>query len=122
MTILFEFLTLIEEITTHLNQMEQFIVEYEKFIIVNDLNVFTTSEQDTYIDAPHNMSEENLQYARKRVDVLDRVINTRRDQIEDLFKEAWKKENALKKSDPNFKSAIKDKADAFKKIKDRYRN
>ena len=39
-----ELLILAQEIASNMIQMEQFITEYENFIVVNDLNVITTAK------------------------------------------------------------------------------
>lgn len=118
------FLETLQMLTTHMSQMDLFINNFNTLIVDNDVNVISTVDQSIYIDAPNKMPQDKAEDIAKRLNIIDRLISTKREEIDNLFKEAWRLEGSLNKdkSDSSNASLIQKKLEDFQKLNAKYKH
>lgn len=117
--------TLIEvlnNIDSHLSDLDKFITRFENIITKDNVNFHSTADKEILMDVPAKMPDEKMYHIQKQLGIIDRLINTRREEIDNLFKEAWKIEASLNKSNPEYNSVIKEKLAEFNKLKNSYKH
>jgi ABC-type transporter Mla subunit MlaD len=113
---------ILSQINILLPQLSEFLNQFNNIIAENNINVVTDSVGNMSIDAPNSMSDEQTQFVSKKVGVVDRLINTRGEQINQLLEEGMKKDNALKSANPKHHSVILEKLAEFNRLKDSYKH
>lgn len=117
-----ELLNIINEINAILPQISDFIGQFNSIIIDNNVNIITDSEANMFMDVPGNLSEAKAEYVKKRLEIIDRLINTKSDEVEELLKKGSNLESSLKKENPKFESKILTKLTEYNKLKSSYKH
>jgi len=117
-----ELLNLVLQIDAILPQMNDFLNQFHTIILENNINIVTDTESNMFMDIPSNVSEEKTKYLKKKLEILDRLIYTRGDQLEELFEKGSNMESVLRKENPQFKSVILDKLTEYNKLKSSYKH
>ena len=117
-----QLLSIINEIDFVIPQMSSFIDQFNTIILQNSINIITDTDSNMFMDIPSNIPEEKAQELKKKLEIIDRLINTKAEQAEKLLKQGSNIESALKKENPNQKSMILDRLDKYNKLKSSYKH
>lgn len=117
-----EFNTIVEQITALLPQLSNFIDQFNKVIIENDVNIFSDSNGNFSADVLKSMSEEQSDKIVKRIGIIDSLIDSHKTTISDLFSRGSALEKDIKINNPSFKSPLLEKAIEFRKISKSYQH
>jgi hypothetical protein len=74
------------------------------------------------IDVPHNMPDIEAEKISKRIGIIDRLITSHGNNLNDLFQKGLSIENKLKANNPNYVSELKDQIAEFKKLNVSYKH
>ena len=114
------------EITTKINellpQLSEFIGQFNHVVSTTNINVITDSSGNMSIDVPVTMSDIEAEKISKRINIIDRVITTRGQEIDDLLQKGLNLETKLKRENPNYTSQILDKVNEFKRLNSSYKH
>jgi hypothetical protein len=74
------------------------------------------------VDVPSNMPNIEAERISTRIGVIDRLITTRGQEINELLKKGLSIENNLKMENSNYVSQLSDKIAEFKRLNDLYKH
>lgn len=74
------------------------------------------------IDVPQNMSDTEAHNISKRIGIIDRLITTHGNSINDLFQKGLTIEKNLKANNPNYVSELTDHIAQFNKLNTSYKH
>ena len=121
-----ELLNNLESITSEIDrimpQLSQFITQFYDLIESNNVNVITDGKRNLSIDVPNEMATDVAERLSTRIGVMDRLINTHKDSLTDLFQRGSEIENTIKTDNQNFTSKLNERASAFEVLKHSYRH
>lgn len=119
----------IEELTTIslqidrlLPQLSDFIDQFNNLVLTTNINVITDSSGNMSIDVPGNMSDSEADKISKRINIIDRIIITRGQEINDLLQKGLSVETRIKTQNSNYTSQILDKVNEFKRLNASYKH
>jgi len=110
------------EINRLLPQLADFIMQFNKLVIESGVNIITDSQGNMSIDIPQSMSDAAANKIINRVGVIDRLITTHGQNINDLFQNGLGIEHKLKSSNTNYVSQLTDQLAQFKKLNASYKH
>jgi hypothetical protein len=113
-------LELINQIDMLLPEMDNFIGQFHTTILDNNINIVTDSSANMHMEVPSTISDDKANLLKKKLDIIDRLINTKSSEVEKLLKEGSNLELDLKKNNAQFKSKILAKVDELNKLKAKY--
>lgn len=105
-----------------LPQLSDFITQFNHIILNNSINVITEVSGNMCLDVPDTMSDADADRISKRIGILDRLITTRGQEIDDLLQKGLGIEAKLKKDNVNYTSSILDKVNEFKRLNASYKH
>jgi hypothetical protein len=111
---------IITEIDTLLPQLSSFIEQFNNLVNQSGVSVITDSTGNMSIDVPHSMPESTASNVSTRIGIIDRLITTRGQEINDLFQKGLDIESNMKKENPQYQSQLSDKIESFKKLNKSY--
>jgi hypothetical protein len=114
--------SIVTEVNALLPQLAGFIDQFNNIVTQSSLNVITDSVGNMSIDVPHSMSDIEAQNISKRISVIDRLITTHGNSINDLFQKGLSLESKLKANNPNYVSELSDQLAQFKKLNASYKH
>jgi NADH-ubiquinone oxidoreductase chain 3 len=117
-----ELSNLLLNIGSFMPQLATFINQFETTVAQSGINVITDSNGNMSLDVPASMSEAVSEKLQSKIQILDRIINTREEQIEESLQKGLALENKLKSVDPSHKSEIFDRITEFNKLKSSYKH
>jgi hypothetical protein len=113
------------ELTVKINellpQFSDFISQFNNLIISNSINVIIDTSGNMTLDVPITMSDIDAQNIGKRIGIIDRLIITRGQEIDQLLQKGLSIEADLKKENLNYTSQILDKVNEFKRLNSSYK-
>lgn len=116
----------ITEIVTELNsllpQLANFINQFDMTVTQSGINVMTDSMGSMSIDVPHNMTNEAASKVSSRIGIIDRLITTRGQEINELLQKGIHLEKGLKLDNPSYVSQLTDKIQEFKRLNSLYKH
>ncbi len=115
-------LQIITEINTLLPQLAEFINQFNTVVTQSGINVVTDSTGNMGIDVPQTMSESVANNVSTRVGIIDRLITTRGQEINDLLQKGMHLEKNLKSENPNYVSQLTDKITEFRRLNAMYKH
>lgn len=104
-----------------LPQFSDFINQFNNIIMSYSMNVIIDASGNMTLDAPTTMSEIDSPNVSKRIGILDRLIITRGQEIDQLLQKGLSIEADLKKENVNYTSQILDKVNEFKRLNSSYK-
>jgi|KBSMisStaDraftv2_1062788.scaffolds.fasta_scaffold1377381_1 hypothetical protein len=113
---------IVTELNTLLPQLANFIGQFNSTVSQSGIIVVTDSMGSMSIDVPHNMSDDVANNIRNRIGIIDRLITTRGQEINDLFQKGMHLENKLKAENSNYASQLTDKIEEFKRLNSLYKH
>ena len=114
--------TVVTELNGLFPQLSDFIGQFHKVVSSTDIKVVTDSVGNMSIDVPQNMSDSEANSISERIGVLDRLITTRGQRINELLLEGKSIEAKLQSKDPKYLSLIESKIALFEKLNSSYKH
>nr|QJQ34974.1 hypothetical protein [Fusarium redolens] len=105
-----------------LPQLSDFISQFHNIILTNNINVITDGGGNMSLDVPGNMSDTDAEKFSRRISIIDRLITTRGQEINDLLQKGLEIEGKLKKENVNYTSQILDKVNEFNRLNASYKH
>ncbi|MCW5971714.1 MAG: hypothetical protein KIT57_24710 [Blastocatellales bacterium] len=103
-----------------LPQLSGFINQFNEVVITTNVNVVTDAVGNMSLDVPVTMSELEVERITKRIGILDRLITTRGQEINELLQKGINIETKLKAENPKYTSQILDQINEFKRLNASY--
>jgi cytochrome c oxidase subunit 1 len=113
---------IVTELNTLLPQLANFISQFNTTVSQSGIIVVTDSMGSMSIDVPHNMSDDVANNIRNRIGIIDRLITTRGQDINELFQKGMHIENKLKAENSHYVSQLTDKIEEFKRLNSSYKH
>ncbi len=113
---------IVGQINTLLPQFANFIDQFSTTVNESGINVVTDSVGNMSIDVPQSMSDEAANKIGTRIGIIDRLITTRGQEIEELLQKGTSLEHKLKMDNPNYVSQLTTKIEEFKKLNSSYKH
>jgi NADH-ubiquinone oxidoreductase chain 3 len=113
---------IVTEINTLLPQLAKFINQFTNTVAVSGINVFTDSIGNLSIDVPGSMTDNEANKINIKIGVIDRLITTRGQEINDLLQKGISLENKLKTEDNHYVSQLTEKIQEFKRLNELYKH
>src|SRR6478735_713854 len=113
---------IIIEINTLLPQLSDFINQFHNLVSQSNINVITDSAGNLSIDVPSNMPDKEATKISTRLGIIDRLITTRGQELNDLFQKGLETEKHIKIENSNYTSQLLEKIEEFKKLNDSYKH
>lgn len=113
---------IVTEINTLLPQLANFINQFNNVVNQSGITVVTDTIGNMNIDVPQNMPDSVANNISTRIGIIDRLITTRGQQINDLLQEGIRVENVLKRENPNYDSQLTQKIEEFRRLNASYRH
>jgi hypothetical protein len=113
---------IVTELNTLLPQLANFIDQFNTTVSQSGISVVTDSMGSMSIDVPQNMPDHVANNISTRIGIIDRLITTRGQEINDLFQKGVHLENKLKMENSNYVSQLTDKIEEFKRLNSSYKH
>jgi hypothetical protein len=113
---------IVTELNTLLPQLANFIDQFNTTVSQSGISVVTDSMGSMSIDVPQNMPDNVANNISTRIGIIDRLITTRGQEINDLFQKGVHLENKLKMENSNYVSQLTDKIEEFKRLNSSYKH
>jgi NADH-ubiquinone oxidoreductase chain 5 len=113
---------IVAEINTLMPQLANFMNQFNTTISQSGVNVVTDSMGSMSIDVPHNMPDDVANKISTKLGIIDRLITTRGQEINDLLQKGVHLENKLKMENSNYVSQLTDKIEEFRKLNSAYKH
>jgi len=110
------------EINSLLPQLANFINQFNTTVSQSGINVVTDITGNMSIDVPDSMSKAEAYKISNKVGIIDRLITTRGQDINDLLQKGLSLENKIRLTDPNYVSQIAGKVQEFSKLNASYKH
>lgn len=112
----------IAEVSRLLPQLSDFISQFNTTVVESNVNVITDSAGSMSIDVPKDMSDAVADKIITRVGLLDRLITSHGQSINEVFKNGLAIEDKLKANNPNYVSQLSDQIAQFNKLNASYKH
>jgi hypothetical protein len=97
---------IVKDLDRVLPQLHNFIVQFDTFVQQSNINVITDAQGNMSIDVPSSMSDQLAQKASTKINVLDRLISSQKEKCDELLKEGFNLERAIKRIDTKSESRL----------------
>lgn len=115
-------LDIIAQIDSLLPQLADFINQFNTTINQSNISVVTDAIGNMSIDVPQNMSDDDANKVSTRIGIIDRLITTRGQEINELLQKGNLIENKLKKENPEYVSQLTEKIQEFRRLNHSYKH
>jgi hypothetical protein len=113
-----ELTQIVEMIDQLLPQLKNFIVQFNQVVATSGVNVVTDTGGNMSLDVPSSMPDETAEQIGKKLEIIDRLINTRGQEINTFIEKGLNLEKKLES--PEFKSKILEKVAEYEKLNKSY--
>jgi flagellar motor switch protein FliG len=114
--------SIIIELNTLLPQLADFINQFNNVVSQSGINVITDVMGNMSIDVPKDMPDSVANNISTRIGIIDRLITTRGQEINELLQKGLNLENNLKAENPDYVSQLSDKIAEFKRLNESYKH
>jgi hypothetical protein len=115
-------LEIVAELEKLLPQLSSFIDQFNNTALESDVNVITDREGNMDIDVPARMSDEEAQAISKKLGIIDRLITTQGQKVNDLLQRGMAIENDLRAMNPNHVSYLEAKIAEFRALNESFKH
>jgi hypothetical protein len=115
-------LDIVGQINIFMPQLANFIDQFNTTVNESGVNVLTDQVGNMSISVPASMTDEVANNITNRIGVIDRLINTRGQEIHDLLQKGTSLENKLKMENPHYVSQLTAKIEEFKRLNSLYKH
>lgn len=113
---------ILNQVNELLPQLSNFIIQFNNIIIDNSVNVITETNGNMSLDVPMSMPDAKAEQLSKRINIIDRLINNRSDEIKVLLNKGLEIEKNIREKNPQFNSQILEKVNELKKLNNSYKH
>ena len=113
---------IVTEINTLLPQLSDFINQFNSLVNQSGISVITDSVGNMTLDVPQNMPDSVANNLNTRIGIIDRLITTRGQEINDLLQKGLNVENNIKAHNPNYTSQLTEKIAEFRRLNASYKH
>jgi NADH-ubiquinone oxidoreductase chain 5 len=113
---------IVAEINTLMPQLANFMNQFNTTVSESGVNVVTDSIGSMSIDVPLNMPDDVANKISTKVGIIDRLITTRGQEINDLLQKGMDLENKLRMENSNYVSQLTDKIEEFRRLNSIYKH
>lgn len=117
-----DILNIITELNSLLPQLADFINQFNNVVNQSGINVITDITGNLSIDVPKDMPDSVAGNISNRIGIIDRLITTRGQEINELLQKGLNVENKLKMENPDYVSQLSDKIAEFRRLNASYRH
>ena len=117
-----DILQIVTEINSLLPQLSDFINQFHNLVNQSGVSVVTDSAGNLSIDVPQNMPDSEANRLSTRIGIIDRLITTRGQELNDLFQKGFQVENKIKVENPNYTSQLTERIAEFKRLNNSYKH
>jgi hypothetical protein len=103
-----------------LPQLGDFINRFHTTVGQTGISVITDSTGNLSIDVPQNMSDDVANKITTKIGIIDRLITTKGQAINELLQKGIHLENKLEMENSNYVSQLTDKIQEFKRLNSSY--
>lgn len=114
-------LEVISEVTNLLPQLANFISQFDATVLKSGVNVLTDTAGNMSIDVPNIMSDVEANKISTRLGIIDRLVNTRGQEINVLLQKGQELAKA-KDVDSELVSLLQEKIREFKTLNEAYKH
>jgi hypothetical protein len=115
-------LEIVSQINILMPQLAGFIDQFTTTVKESNISVVTDTVGNMSINVPASMPEDVAQTVSQKIGVIDRLINTRGQEISDLLQKGTSLENKLKMQNPNYVSQLTAKIEEFRLLNSSYKH
>jgi hypothetical protein len=115
-------LDIVGQINTLIPQLANFINQFSTTVNESGVSVVTDSVGNLSIDVPQSMTDEVANTISKKIGIIDRLITTRGQEINELLQKGISLEDKLKRENPHYASELTAKITEFKRLNALYRH
>jgi hypothetical protein len=115
-------LDIVGQINTFMPQLAGFINQFNTTVNESGVSVITDGVGNMSVSVPGSMTDEVANAISNKIGVIDRLINTRGQEISDLLQKGTSLENKLKMENPNYVSQLTAKIEEFKRLNSSYKH
>jgi hypothetical protein len=105
-----------------LPQLSGFIDRFNDVIKEFNVSVVTDSSGTMFVDVPMNMSDSKAKFVETKLGIIDKLINSHGDTINNIFAKGLKMEANAKMANPNYSSVLTDSIIEFKRLNASYKH
>ena len=113
---------IVSDISSLLPQLSNFINQFDNLVNESGINVITDSFGNMTLDVPHNMPDSVANNLSNRIGVIDRLITTRGNEINDLLQKGLDVESNLRAQNSNYTSQLTEKIAEFRRLNASYKH
>lgn len=113
---------IITELVALLPQFSDFITQFNNLVNQHGINVITDSQGNMAMDIPGNMGDSLAKNVTTRLGIIDRLITTRAQEINELLQKGMVLENNFKIENPDYVSQLTEKINEYKRLKNLYKH
>jgi hypothetical protein len=113
---------IVAEINTLMPQLANFMNQFNTTVSQSGVSVVTDSIGSMSMDVPHNMPDDVANKISTKVGIIDRLITTRGQEINDLLQKGVHLENKLRMENSNYVSQLTDKIEEFRRLNSAYKH
>lgn len=113
---------IVGQISTLMPQLADFINQFNTTVNESGVNVVTDTAGNMSVSVPGSMTDEVANAISKKIGIIDRLINTREQEISDLLQKGTSIEDKLKMDNPKYVSQLTDKLKEFKQLNSSYKH
>lgn len=117
-----DILQIVTEINALLPQLTDFINQFNNLVTQSDIEVVTDSGGNMSIDVPQSMPDAVAAKLSTKIGIIDRLINTRGQEVNDLIQKGILAEKNIILENPNYASQLTDKIIEFKRLNGLYKH
>ena len=118
----FNIMEIVTEINTLMPQLSNFICQFDTTVNQTGIRVISDTVGNMSIDVPDTMPEIEVKKVTTKIGIIDRLITTRGQQLNDLFQKGVLLESKLKIENPNYVSQLSEKIEEFRKLNASYKH
>jgi hypothetical protein len=115
-------LDIVGQINTFMPQLADFINQFNTTVNESGVSVLTDRDGNMSVSVPASMTDEVANAISQRIGIIDRLINTRGQEISDLLQKGTSIENKLKMENPHYVSELTAKIEEFKRLNSSYKH
>lgn len=105
-----------------LPQLSNFIDQFDTTVIKSGVNVITDTAGNMSIDVPNSMPDDEVNKISTKLNIIDRLINTRGQEINSLLQNGIQLESKIKAENPQYTSQIYEQIQEFKRLNSLYKH
>ena len=121
-TDLAELAAVIAAIASSMPKLALFINQFDSTVAESAINVLTDCKGNMSIQTPYNMPDAVVNQLSAKVQIIDRLIHTKQDEISNLVEKGLEIQNRINTINPSYKSEIFNQITEFKKLSSSYKH